>query len=135
MPLVPGDGQHQRYAESTRRTLSDALETRPVQVRIFQDWRRSTCGRVSWSGRLIVGAGVARLAVGLIHEDEGHGLVYFAPGLVYFVAPAGASVATIRAARTRVELPDLLLRGHDVAEVAELLIALRILFVAPANVP
>ena len=68
-----------------------------------------------------MGTGVARLAVGLIHEDEGHGLVYFAPGLVYFVAPAGASVATIRAARTRVELPGLLLRGHDVEAVAELI--------------
>ena len=82
-----------------------------------------------------MGAGVARLAVVLAHRGEVHGLVSFAPGLVYFVAPAGASFAMIRAVRTRVELPGLLLRGHDVAAVAVLLIALRILFVAPANVP
>ena len=82
-----------------------------------------------------MGAVVARLAVGLHHRGEVHGLVFFAPGFVYFVAPAGASVATIRAARTRVELPGLLLRGHDVAAVAEPLILRRIPFVAPANVP
>ena len=133
-PLVSGD-RHQLYAESTRRTLCIPLETCPARVFYNQDWRRSTCGRVSWSGRLIVGAVVARLAVGLIHEDEGHGLVYFAPGLVYFIAPAGASVATISAARTLVELPGLLLLGHDVAAVAELLTGLRILVIAPANVP
>ncbi len=86
-----------------------------------------------------MGAVVARLAVGLLHRGEVHGLVYFAPGFVYFVAPAGRSVATIRAARTWVELPGLLLRGHDVAAVAELVVAplfaLRISFIAPANVP
>ena len=82
-----------------------------------------------------MGAVVARIALALLHRGEVRGLVYFAPGLVYFVAPAGRSVATIRAVRTLVELPGLLLRGHDVAAVAVLLIALRILFVAPANVP
>ena len=68
-----------------------------------------------------MGAGVARLAVGLLHRGEVHGLVSFAPGLVYFVAPAGRSVATIRAARTWVELPGLLLGGHVVEAVAELI--------------
>lgn len=86
-----------------------------------------------------MGAGVARLAVGLLHRGEVHGLVSFAPGLVYFVAPAGRSVATIRAARTWVELPGLLLRGHDVAAVAEqyfIPLALAFIsFVVLANVP
>ena len=68
-----------------------------------------------------MGAGVARLAGVLAHRGEVHGLVSFAPGLVYFVAPAGASFATILAARTLVELPGLLLRGHDVEAVAELI--------------
>ena len=137
-PLVPGDG-HQLYAESTRRTLCIPLETCPARVFYNQDWRRSTCGRDSWSGRLIVGAGVARLAVVLAHRGEGHGLVYFALGFASFVAPAGASCAMIRAPRTRVALPGLLLRGHDVAAVAVLLGAplfgLCIIFIAPANVP
>ena len=81
-----------------------------------------------------MGAGVARLAVVLAHRGEVHGLVYFSLGFVSFVAPAGASVAMIRAARTRVKLPGLLLRGPDVEAVAELLVALRISFIAPANV-
>ena len=91
-----------------------------------------------WSGRLIVGAGVARIAGGLIHRGEVHGLVYFAPGFVSFVAPAGRSVATIRAVRTLVELPGLLLRGPVVEAVAELhfipLGLVCVTFVAPASV-
>ena len=82
-----------------------------------------------------MGAGVARLAGVLVHRGEVHGLVYFAPGFVSFVAPAGRSVATIRAVRTRVALPGFLFRGPVVEAVAELLIALRICFIAPANVP
>ena len=138
IPLVPGD-DYQLYVESTRRTFSEALETRPSQVGNTQDGRRSTCKWDTWSGRLIVGAGVARLAVVLAHRGEGHGLVYFALGFASFVAPAGASCAMIRAPRTRVALPGLLLRGHDVAAVAVLLGAplfgLCIIFIAPANVP
>ena len=68
-----------------------------------------------------MGAVVARIALALLHRGEVHGLVYFAPGFVFFVAPAGRSVATIRAARTRVELPGLLLGGHVVEAVAELI--------------
>ena len=81
-----------------------------------------------------MGAGVARIAGGLIHRGEVHGLVSFALGLVVFVAPAGRSVAMIRAARTRVKLPGLLLRGPVVLAVAVLLIVPRISFIAPANV-
>ncbi len=68
-----------------------------------------------------MGAVVARIALALLHRGEVHGLVSFSPGFVYFVAPAGLSVATILAARTLVELPGLLLRGHDVEAVAELI--------------
>ena len=86
-----------------------------------------------------MGAGVARLAGVLVHRGEVHGLVFFALFGVSFVAPAGASVATIRAARTWVELPGLLLRGHDVAAVAEqyfIPLALAFIsFVVLANVP
>ena len=85
-----------------------------------------------------MGAGVARLAGVLVHRGEVHGLVFFALGFASFVAPAGASFAMIRAVRTRVALPSLLLRGHDVAAVAVLLGAplfgFRISFIAPANV-
>ena len=80
-----------------------------------------------------MGAGVARLAGVLVHRGEVHGLVYFAPGLVCFVAPAGASVATIRAARTLVELPGLLLRGHDVETIAEIPFALPSIALVPAR--
>ena len=73
-----------------------------------------------------MGAVVARIALALLHRGEVHGLVSFAPGFVYFVAPAGPSVATTRAARTRVELPGLLLLGPVAEAVAELLVALRI---------
>ena len=79
-----------------------------------------------------MGAGVARLAVVLAHRGEVHGLVSFAPGLVYFVAPAGASFAMIRAVRTRVELPGLLLLGPVVLAVAELLLVLLALALAVA---
>lgn len=86
-----------------------------------------------------MGAGVARLAVVLAHRGEVHGLVFFAPGFVFFVAPAGASVAMIGAARTLVELPGLLLRGPVVLAVAVLLgaplFAFCLIFIAPANVP
>ena len=88
-----------------------------------------------WSGRLIVGAVAALLALLVIHQGGVRGHVCFAPGFVSFVAPAGRSVATIRAVRTLVELPGLLLRGPVVLAVAVLLIPHRILFVAPANVP
>ena len=86
-----------------------------------------------------MGAGVARLAVVLFHRGEVHGRTGFAQGFVFFVAPAGASVAMIGAARTLVELPGLLLRGHDVAAVAEHyfipLALVFVTFIAPANVP
>ena len=42
---MPGYGQHQRYAESTRRTLCIHPETCPARVFYNQDWLRSTCGR------------------------------------------------------------------------------------------
>ena len=64
------------------------------------------------------------MALLVAHKGDEHGRVEFALFGVSFVAPAGRSVAAIRAARTRVELPGLLLRGHDVAAVAELLLPL-----------
>ena len=88
IPLVPGD-DYQLYVESTRRTFSEALETRPSQVGNTQDGRRSTCKWDTWSGRLIVGAVVALLALAVAHKGEEHGRVEFAPVLVIFVAPAG----------------------------------------------
>ena len=86
-----------------------------------------------------MGAVVARIALALLHRGEVHGLVFFALFGVSFVAPAGLSVEAIRAARTLVELPSLLLRGPVVLAVAVLLgvslILTRVMFIAPANVP
>ena len=86
-----------------------------------------------------MGAVAALLAVLVLHQGGVRGHVCFAPGFVSFVAPAGQAVVTIRAVRTLVELPGLLLRGPVVLAVAVLLgvslILTRVMFIAPANVP
>ena len=61
------------------------------------------------------------MALLVAHKGEEHGRVEFALFGVSFVAPAGASFAMIRAVRTRVALPGLLLRGPVVEAVAELI--------------